>query len=321
MHVHLRQGPPMDHYARRIGDSFGRVLVMPNLLPPVVTPESVERYADAIHRAAPALKTLMTFKLMPGMGSSEIRALKAAGAIAGKYYPEGVTTNAEDGIRGTDELYPIVEHLEAEELVLCIHGETPDAPVLDRERAFLPQLEEMARTFPRLRMVFEHVSTADAVDLVDRLPDTVAATVTVHHMLFTLEDMMASGLDPHLYCKPLVKTEADRAAILRVVLEGNRKFFFGSDSAPHPVEAKTGGLAAAGVYSAPVAFPMLIEFFESREALDRLEDFTSRFGAEFYGIERNTDVVEWVKEAWVVPATVDGVVPLMAGKTVAWKKK
>jgi dihydroorotase len=311
----------MAHYARRIGDSFGRILVMPNLLPPITTPESVTRYADAIQHAAPGLKTLMTFKLMPGMGPSEIKALKGAGAIAGKYYPEGVTTNAEDGIRGTRELYPILEHLEAEDLVLCIHGETPDAPVLDRERAFLPQLEEMADRFPRLRMVFEHVSSAEAVDLVDRLPSTVAATVTAHHMLFTLEDMMASGLDPHLYCKPLVKTEADRAAIERVVLEGHPKFFFGSDSAPHPVEAKTGPRAAAGVYSAPVAFAMLIEFFESREALDRLESFTSCFGAEFYRIERNSGVVEWRRAAWEVPATLDGVVPLMAGKTVAWQKK
>ncbi len=321
MHVHLRQGPEMAGYARRISLSFGRVLVMPNLLPPITTPALMADYAADIRVAAPGLKTLMTFKLMPGMGLAEITALKHAGAIAGKYYPEGVTTNAEDGIRGTQDLYPILEHLETEGLVLCIHGESPGAPVLDRERAFLIQFEEMVRRFPRLRMVFEHVSSADAVNLVVRLPATVAATVTVHHLLFTLEDMMASGLNPHLYCKPVVKTEADRSAIERVVLEGHPKFFFGSDSAPHPLEAKTMTPAAAGVYSAPIAMPLLIGLFEKWDSLSKLEDFTSRFGADFYGIERNTDVVEWQKEAWVVPAIVDGAVPLMAGNTVAWKKK
>ena len=263
----------------------------------------------------------MTFKLLPGMNTETVTALKEAGAVAGKYYPEGVTTNAEDGIRNTDELYPILEAMEEAELILCMHGETPEAPVLERERAFLPQLEEMTKRFPRLKMVFEHVSTADGVALVESLPESVSATVTVHHLLFTLEDMMASGLDPHLYCKPVVKNETDRRAIEGAVLAKNPKFFFGSDSAPHPVAAKTTSPAASGVYSAPVAMALLIDFFDTRSALEKLEDFTSRFGAEFYGLSLNQGNDVWTNSPEAVPPVVDGAVPLWAGKKLLWTKK
>ena len=321
MHVHLRQKPALAEYARRVSSIFARAVVMPNLVPPISTPETLNSYRQEILKAAPGFEPLMTFKLLPGMTAETVTALKGAGAVAGKYYPEGVTTNSEDGIRDTGELYPVLEAMEEAGLVLCMHGEEPGAPVLDRERAFLPQLEEMTARFPRLRMVFEHVSTADGVALVENLPENIAATVTVHHLLFTLEDMMASGLDPHLYCKPIVKTENDRREIGRVVLEKNRKFFFGSDSAPHPVAAKTTAPAAAGVYSAPVAMPLLIDFFHSRDALDRLEDFTSRFGPEFYDLPLNREKSTWINEDWEVPGIIDGAVPLWAGKKLLWKKK
>ncbi len=321
MHVHLRQGPGLAEYARRVGSVFSRAVVMPNLVPPVSTPERLVSYRKEIIDSVPGFEPLMTFKLLPGMTAEEVYALKRSGAVAGKYYPEGVTTNSEDGIRNTDELYPILETMEEAGLVLCMHGEEPAAPVLDRERAFLPQLEKMTARFPRLRMVFEHVSTADGVALVDNLPETVAATVTVHHLLFTIEDMMASGLNPHLYCKPVIKTENDRREIERVVLEKNHKFFFGSDSAPHPVAAKTKVPAAAGVYSAPVAMPLLIDFFESRKALDKLEDFTSRFGPEFYNLPLNRGTSEWLNVPREVPDVVDGAVPLWAGKKLRWTKK
>ncbi len=321
MHVHLRQWPEAGEYTRRIADSFARGVVMPNLLPPVCTAEGLETYRDHIRSAAPGFEPLMTFKLLPGMKADRVAALKAAGAVAGKYYPEGVTTNAEDGIRTSSELYPILEAMEEYELILCVHGEDPSAPVLERERAFLPQYEEIASRFPRLKSVFEHVSTREAVDMVKNLPETIAATVTVHHLLFTLEDMMANGLFPQLYCKPVVKTEGDRQAIEKVVLEGNPRFFFGSDSAPHPASAKKNPPLAAGVYSAPVAMPLLIDFFDSRHALERLEDFTSRFGAVFYGLPLNSTNTEWLKTPWKVPGTVDGVIPLCAGREVSWQKK
>jgi dihydroorotase len=321
MHLHLRQGTALADYAKRTSSSFGRAVVMPNLVPPISTPELLESYRNEIQKLAPGLEPLMTFKLLPGMSPEMVTALKGAGSVAGKYYPEGVTTNSEDGIRNTDELYPILEVMEDSGLVLCIHGEEPGAPVLDRESAFLPQFEEMAVRFPRLRMVFEHVSTAEGVSVVEKLPANISATVTVHHLLFTLEDLMATGLDPHLYCKPVVKTEVDRREIQRVVLEQNRKFFFGSDSAPHPVAAKTTAPAAAGVYSAPVAMPLLIDFFDTNNALDKLEDFTSLFGPEFYRLPLNREESTWVNIPWQVPGIVDGVVPLCAGKQLLWTKK
>lgn len=320
MHVHLRQGGIMPAYARRIASDFGRAVIMPNLIPPIASPESLSAYRSEIRKAAPGLEPLMTFKLLPGMGGGEIAALKAAGAIAGKYYPEGVTTNSEDGISGTAELYPILASMEDVGLILCIHGEAVDAPVLERERVFLDQFREMVKKFPKLRMVFEHVSTAEGVEAVCELPETVAATVTVHHLMYTLEDLLASGLDAHLYCKPLVKNEDDRRAIEKVVLEGNAKFFFGSDSAPHPAADKAKTPAAAGVYSAPVALPLLIEFFDDRGMIPLLEDYTSGFGADFYGLARSTRLISWRKESWQVPDLVDGVVPLHAGKTLLWKK-
>ena len=311
----------MADYARRVGSSFARAVVMPNLAPPVSTAETLLSYRKEIQKAAPGFEPLMTFKLLPGMTTEMVTALKDAGAIAGKYYPEGVTTNSEDGIRNTSELYPILEAMEEAHLVLCIHGEAPGEPVLEGERAFLPQFEEMIARFPRLRMVFEHVSTAEGVALVESLPETVAATVTVHHLLFTFEDMMASGLDPHLYCKPIVKTENDRREIERVVLEKNPKFFFGSDSAPHPAAAKTTAPIAAGVYSAPAAMPLLIDFFDTHDALDRLEDFTSRFGPEFYSLSLNRGNSVWVNVPQVLPGVVDGAIPLWAGKKLLWIKK
>ncbi|MBN1687216.1 MAG: dihydroorotase [Spirochaetales bacterium] len=320
MHVHLRQGRPMRRYARRISGSFARGVVMPNLIPPVSTEAGLIDYRNKIRKAAPGFEPLVTFKLSPGIAPGQVAALKNSGAVAGKYYPEGVTTNSEDGIRSADEVYPILEAMEGHGIVLCIHGEDPSAPVLEREGVFLSQLEELVRRFPRLNIVLEHVSTREAVKLVDSLPSTVAATVTVHHLLFTLEDMMASGFYPALYCKPVVKGAPDREAIQRTVLEGNPKFFFGSDSAPHPVSAKRNPPVAAGVYSSPVAMPLIIDFFDSHGALDKLEDFVSRFGAEFYSLPLNEGESVWFKESWTVPGVVDGAVPLCAGETLLWKK-
>ncbi|MBT3274547.1 MAG: dihydroorotase [Spirochaetales bacterium] len=320
-HVHLRQGANLPAYARRVAADFARALVMPNLKPPVADAEALIRYRNEICSAAPDFQPLMTFKLLAGLSADKIKAMKTAGALAGKYYPEGVTTNAEDGIRGIDDLYPVLEVMEELDIVLCIHGETHDAPVLEREAAFLPQLDEMALKFPRLRMVFEHVSTREAVEMVRALPGNVAATVTVHHLLYTFEDMMASGLDASLYCKPLVKNDMDRMAIQEAVLGSEKKFFYGSDSAPHSVAAKQKTPAAAGVYSAPVSLPLLLEFFESHGALDLIEAFTSEFGADFYGITQNKTETVWEKVRWQAESEIDGAIPLGAGRQLEWRQK
>ncbi len=318
-HVHLRQGPALSGYAREAARRFGRVLVMPNTLPPIATPGELASYRAEIRSAAPELTALMTFKIQPGMDRATVRSLRDAGALAGKYYPLGVTTNSEDGISDTDSVMDAVAAIEAEGLVLCIHGEEPGAEILDRERAFLPRLAHLARSFPRLRIVLEHVSSAAGVEAVLALPERVAGTVTVHHLLYTMDDLIGGRLDPHLFCKPVVKTRADRSALQRAVLDGNRKLFFGSDSAPHPRSAKESAQGEAGVYAMPVSLPLLAGFFAERGALDRIEDFVSRFGAEFYGLPPNGGSLRLRRARWTVPEEIDGVVPLAAGREMAWR--
>jgi len=325
MHVHLRQGQELAGYTEDLASSFARALVMPNTIPPITTPEELVRYRAAILQAAApggrglGLTPLMTFKIQPGMDRERVRALKAAGAIAGKYYPQGVTTNSEDGIAESETVMETIAAMEAEGLVLCLHGEEPGAEALDRERAFLPRLIQFAEGFPNLRIVLEHVSSASGVEAVRALPDRVAATVTVHHLLYTLDDLLGGGLDPHLFCKPVVKSARDREAIQRVVLDANARFFFGSDSAPHPRSAKEGGRGAAGVYSMPVSLPLLAAFFDERGCLELLEPFVSRFGAEFYGLPPNEGTIVLRREAWGVPEVIHGVVPLAAGRELAWR--
>ena len=321
MHIHLRQGSELKKYARRAAKVFARAVVMPNVKPPITTPAGLISYRNEIQRCTTGFQPLMTFKLVAGLNANQVAGLKDSGAVAGKYYPEGVTTNSEDGIRNTGELFPILEAMEEMDIILCVHGEKPGDPILTREQSFIPEFEQIVKKFPRLRIVFEHVSTKEAVAFVRNMPDSIAATVTVHHLLFTLEDMMASGFYPELYCKPVVKHASDMEAIRQAVLEGGSKFFFGSDSAPHPRAAKSKAPVASGVYSSPVALPLLIDFFDSHGALGKLEDFVSRFGAEFYRLPLNEGRSEWQRISDKVPRAIDGAIPLLAGKTVSWKKK
>lgn len=292
---------------------------MPNTIPPVVSASDVESYRRILKKFAPSFTPIMTFKLVGGISFDSLQELKSAGVKAGKYYPLGVTTNAEDGIDDPKALYPMLEGMEELGLILCIHGEKPGAPVLERERAFLPELITIANRFPRLKIVFEHISTAEAIQTVAGLPATVAATVTAHHLLYTMDDLLGNGLNPHLYCKPLVQRYEDREAIQKVVRQGSPQFFFGSDSAPHPVRSKEGRLSSAGAYSSPVAMPLLISFFDQAHCLEKVENFTSYFGAEFYGIPINKTRQRWVKESWTVPNRIDGVVPLCSGQEIFWR--
>lgn len=336
-HVHLRQGPALAAYARDHAACFGRALVMPNTLPPVRDAAGLRAYAAEIAAAAapvrPDYRALMSFKLLPpeaegaAVVADRVSDLAAAGAVAGKLYPAGVTTNSADGVSDMAELYPAFEAMQDRGLVLCVHGEDPDAFCLDREEAFLPRLDAVVRDFPRLRVVLEHVSTAAAVAWVRSRPDRVAATVTVQHLLHSLDDMLGGHLRPHLFCKPLLKRPGDRQAIQAAVLAGDRKFFFGSDSAPHAKVAKECDCGAAGVYSATVALPLLAGFFDAAGKLPLLDDFTGRHGAEFYGLEPARGECALVKKSWRVPPALHageagfdggGVVPLAAGQELAW---
>ena len=322
-HVHLRSGPAMAAYARREAASFGRALAMPNILPPVADAPGLAAYrkaiTDAMSDTGLRLEPLMAFKLLPGMAAETVRACARAGAIAGKYYPAGATTNSSDGIRSPGELEEALAAMEEEGLVLSIHGEDPAAPVLERETAFLPVVETILARHPRLRVVLEHLSGAEALAFVLSGPPNLAGTLTAHHLSFTLDDLLGEGMDPHLFCKPVVKTARDRAALREAAFRGQHRLFFGSDSAPHPRAAKEGRRAPAGIYSAPTALPALAGLFAEAGAEAALRPFLCENGAAFYGLPPAKGSMILAEEAWTVPEEVDGSVPMFAGKRLAWR--
>ena len=324
-HAHLRQGDLMPGYVRDLAHQFGRAIIMPNTVPAMTSASAIADYKKQIlEAAAPVRKDfepLMTFKLNPNYTEQDLKDMIAVGVVAGKYYPAGVTTNSQDGISDFEGIFPVVAMMEKLGLVLCVHGEEPGEFCLDREPAFIKRVETLSAMFPKLKIVFEHLSSAKSVEAVKRLPANVAATFTVHHLMMTLDDVVGDALRPHHFCKPLPKRPEDRAAIREAAFSGNPKFFLGTDSAPHQQGKKECPCGAAGVYSAPVALPLLVQEFDHAGALDKLPNFIAGFGADFYGIPRTTKQIEVVKESWKVPEIVNGVVPLAAGQTLEWKIK
>ncbi len=325
-HVHLRQGQSLPLYARRHAACFGRALVMPNTLPPVASAPSLVRYRDEILGCiqGSGFLPLMAFKLLPGMEAKTVEACVAAGAFAGKYYPAGATTNASDGPSDPEAVADALDAMEEADIVLSIHGEAPEAPSLEREGAFLGTVEKILSRWPRLRIVLEHLSTKESVDFVRSGPDRLGATLTAHHLLFTLDDMLGSGLNPHLFCKPILKSARDRDALRDAAFSANQgslksRFFFGSDSAPHEVAAKQRASAPGGVYSAPTAIPALAGLFEAEGALEALAPFVAGNGAGFYRLDPPSGILRLRRESWSVPDTIDGVVPMCAGTVLDWR--
>ncbi|KGE71526.1 dihydroorotase [Spirochaeta lutea] len=328
-HLHLRQGPALDQYTRHSARDFQRALVMPNTQPPLKSARQIRDYGQAIRTAAeqagyPEFTPLLTFKLGEDVDPAGLEELQAAGVVAGKYYPRGATTNSEDGVQDFRSMYPLLEAMEAGDVVLCIHGEDPGAFSLDRERAFLPVLRTLVRDFPRLRIVLEHITTRDALDALAELPDRVGATVTLHHLLCNLDDMIGGHLNPHLFCKPVLKAPDHQAALQKAVLEGRERIFFGSDSAPHPVHDKESACGCAGVYTAPVALAMAAQWFAENGALERFEAFVARTGADFYRIPRPGDYPESkgiriIERSWQVPERYENVVPFAAGRELQYQ--
>jgi dihydroorotase len=332
-HAHLRRGSAMGAYARRHALHFGRALVMPNTVPPIASAGELAAYRAEIEAAVSGsgaegcpFEPLMSLKLAPGMGAETIRSCRAAGAIAGKYYPRGSTTNSADGVADPSEIEAALSAMEEAGLVLSIHAEEPSAPVLQREEAFIPVLERILARHPRLRMVVEHISTAAMLGFVLSCPPRVAGGVTAHHLLFTLDDLIGEGLDARLYCKPTLKTARDRDALREAVFRdaapgGAGRLFFGSDSAPHPRAAKESVPAPAGSYSSPVAVQALAGLFESCGVLERLEAFLSRRGAAFYGLPPPSGRLELTKREWKADEEIDGALPMLGGKTLAWSAR
>lgn len=320
-HVHLRRGPAMGAYVRRHARCFGRAMVMPNTVPPIASRAEVEAYRAEIAAAAGevgAFEPLMTFKLLPGMGAQTVRDCAAAGAIAGKYYPAGATTNASDGVSDPSEIELALAAMEEAGLVLSVHAEDPASPILEREAAFIPVLERILGAHPGLRLVVEHISTADLLDYVLSCPERVAGGITAHHLALCLDDFMGDALSPYLYCKPTLKRASDRDALREAVFRGERKLFFGSDSAPHPRAAKECGRPASGIYSSPCAIQALAGLFDEAGAIGELEPFLSRRGADFYGLPRPKGAISLEKRPFLVPDEADGAVPMLAGRTLAW---
>jgi dihydroorotase len=318
-HAHLRRGPAMPAYARRHALCFGRVLAMPNTLPPIASGDLLAAYrAEILEASGGELEPLMSFKLLPGMASAAVRDCAAAGALAGKYYPANATTNSGDGLADPSEADAALAAMQDAGLILCVHAEEPSAPVLEREAAFIPSLERLLARYPRLRIVVEHVSSAELLGFVLAGPPRLAATVTAHHLLFTLDDLLGEALESQLFCKPVLKTGKDRDALREAVFRGEAKLFFGSDSAPHPRAAKEGPRAASGIYSSPSALAALAGLFETAGALGALEGFLSRRGAAFYGLPPARGALLLEKREWKVPEEADGALPMLAGRVLAW---
>ncbi|MBR5016706.1 MAG: dihydroorotase [Spirochaetia bacterium] len=321
MHLHLRQGDMLKTTVRDESAWFAQGVVMPNIVPAINTPDRLVAYRDEILSLDSGVKPIMSFKLYKGMSASAVKALAEAGAVLGKLYPAGVTTNSEDGVKSWLDIKKALGAMSDLNLVLSIHCETPDAFVLDREYDYHQEFTAIAKAYPDLRMVFEHISDRRSIDFVAGLPDRVAGTITAHHLLLTLDDVIGANMNPHTFCKPVVKGPKDREALRQAAFSGSSRFFFGSDSAPHLKAKKESGAAAGGIYSSPCAVPLMAELFEEHGQLDKLENFMSVYGPKFYGLKPAKEKLVLIKKESTIPAVIDGIVPLCAGKNVSWSIK
>tara|TARA_R110000823_G_scaffold307678_1_gene430906 strand:+ start:6867 stop:7919 length:1053 start_codon:yes stop_codon:yes gene_type:complete len=330
-HVHLRDGAALANTAADMARYFGRVIVMPNLTPPVITVDDALAYRTRILGAMQNLprrfEPLMTLYLTDTTSPSEIyRAAETPEVHAVKLYPAGATTNSEAGVAELEALYPVLDAMQEMDLPLLVHGEVtqPEVDVFDRERVFIERhLAPIVSAFPKLRVVLEHITTQDAVQFVSAASDRVAATITAHHLLLNRNHMLAGGIRPHFYCLPVLKRSTHQQALVEAAISGNPKFFLGTDSAPHSSVSKETACGCAGVYSAHAALELYAEVFAAQNALDKLEGFASHFGADFYQLPRNTDTVTLQPEAWQVPPQLPlgdtTLTPLRAGEAVGWR--
>ena len=329
-HVHLRDGELLPHTVPAMARYFGRAIVMPNLVPPAVTPEQAGAYRERILAARPAgsaFEPLMVLYLTEGTTPDDIRRAKACGYVhAVKLYPAGATTNSQSGVTDVRKVDAVLETMAEVGMPLLIHGEVThgEVDIFEREKVFLDTiLAPLVARHPTLRVVLEHITTGDAVDFVLAAPDRVGATITAHHLLFNRNHMLAGGIRPHFYCLPILKHGRHQTRLIEAATSGSRKFFLGTDSAPHAKGAKESACGCAGSYTAHAAIELYAEAFEQAGALDKLEGFASFHGADFYGLPRHRDTITLVREAWTVPASYpfgpSEVVPVRAGETVAWR--
>ncbi|EJL6523976.1 dihydroorotase [Vibrio cholerae] len=330
-HVHLRDGDVLADTVRDISRYNGRALIMPNTVPPVTTTEMALAYRERIMAAQPQphFAPLMALYLTDNTSPEEIRKAKASGkVVAAKLYPAGATTNSDSGVTSAKKIYPILQAMQEVDMLLLVHGEvtTHEIDIFDREKVFLDTvLAPIVADFPQLKIVLEHITTAEAVNFVRQANENVAATITAHHLLFNRNHMLVGGIRPHFYCLPILKRATHQHALVAAATSGSKKFFLGTDSAPHAKGRKEAACGCAGSYTAHAALELYAEVFEKEGKLENLEAFASFNGPDFYGLPRNQETVTLTKQAWPVaesmPFGSDIVVPIRAGENIEWTVK
>lgn len=329
-HVHLRDDDMLKETVPATARCFHRAIVMPNLVPPVTNAELAAAYKARILEAAPADKPfepLMTLYLTNKTQPDDIIAAKASGVLAAKLYPAGATTNSDAGVASLKQLYPVFETMSEQGMLLLVHGEVTESHVdiFDREQRFIEQhLQPITESFPNLKVVMEHITTKDAVEFVSGASEKVAATITPQHLMLNRNDLLVGGIRPHNYCLPVLKRSTHQEALQEAVCSGSHKFFLGTDSAPHEQRNKENACGCAGCYSAWSAIELYAQIFDDLGVLNKLEAFSSFYGADFYGLPRNTAKIKLVQENWVVPESItlsneQPIVPFHAGQTLRWK--
>jgi len=328
-HLHVRDGDILKDVVPATAACFGRAIIMPNLVPPVTTAADATAYRERILAAAngAAFEPLMTLYLTESMTAQTIRDARAAGVVAAKLYPAGATTNSDSGVKDIRNIYPVLEAMADCGMLLLVHGEVTDADIdiFDREKVFLERvLAPTLEAFPNLKVVLEHITTADSAEFVrQHTGDNLGATMTPQHLMYNRNHMLVGGIRPHLYCLPILKRNRHQQALRDAVASGDKRFFLGTDSAPHSKDRKEAACGCAGCYSAYGAIGLYADIFEELGILDKLEAFASFNGPDFYGLPRNTDTITLIRAPWTMPAELplaDGtIVPLKAGETVHWK--
>ncbi|MDN3611863.1 dihydroorotase [Vibrio ostreicida] len=328
-HVHLRDGEVLKDTVRDISRYNGRALIMPNTVPPVTDTEMALAYRDRImaQQPNPSFEPLMALYLTDNTTPQQIRQAKASGAVvAAKLYPAGATTNSDSGVTCAKNIYPVLKTMQEVGMLLLVHGEITqhDVDIFDREKVFLDSvLAPIVEDFPNLKIVLEHITTSEAVQFVRNANDNVAATITAHHLLYNRNHMLVGGIKPHFYCLPILKRNSHQQALIEAATSGSKKFFLGTDSAPHAKGMKEAACGCAGSYTAHAALELYAEVFDNVGKLDKLEAFASHNGPDFYGLARNEDTVTLIKHAWPVAETMpfghDIVVPIRAGEMIEWR--
>lgn len=331
-HLHFRDGDLLSETVAATARCFRRAIVMPNLTPPITDAKMAIEYKNRILNAVPnknQFEPLMTLYLTNLTSSKTIIDAKKAGIPAIKYYPAGATTNSNAAVDKIEMLYPVLQTMSDEGMILLIHGEVtdPKIDIFDREKVFIETIfAKIIHSFPKLRIVLEHITTREAVEYVSQASGKIAATVTPQHLLFNRNDLFVGGIKPHNYCLPVLKRNTHQQALRAAVASGSNKFFLGTDSAPHEKSNKENACGCAGCYSALNALEIYAQVFDELGAIDKLEAFSSHHGADFYKLPRNTSTITLTKKSWQVPKEVVlsnglSIVPFCAGEILNWKIK